>query len=66
MLGLESDDEDLNNAMEKRVEQRMTTVRGGGRMAHREQQRVMKPKPYGWDSDFDGSWENEPGAWVFG
>ncbi|KAL7895549.1 Metallo-dependent phosphatase-like protein [Trichoderma sp. SZMC 28014] len=68
MLGLESDDEDLNNAMEtykKRVEQRMATAGSLGRMAQSERQRVLKPKPDGWDSEFDGSWENEPGAWAY-
>ncbi|UKZ68275.1 uncharacterized protein TrAtP1_009310 [Trichoderma atroviride] len=68
MLGLESDDEDLNNAMEtykKRVEQRMATAGSLGRMAQSERKRTLKPKPDGWDSEFDGSWENEPGAWAY-
>ncbi|KAM0512132.1 hypothetical protein ACHAPE_009181 [Trichoderma viride] len=68
MLGLENDDEDLNNAMEtykQRVEQRMATAGSLGRMAQSERQRVLKPKPNGWDSDFDGDWENEPGAWAY-
>ncbi|KAM0445066.1 hypothetical protein ACHAO4_010047 [Trichoderma viride] len=68
MLGLESDDEDLNNAMEtykQRVEQRMATAGSLGRMAQAERKRTLKPKPDGWDSDFDGSWENEPGAWAY-
>lgn len=68
MLGLESDDEDLNNAMEtykQRVEQRMTTAGSLGKMAQGERKRILKPKPQNWDSDFDGNWEEEPGAWVY-
>ncbi|EHK16209.1 uncharacterized protein TRIVIDRAFT_164171, partial [Trichoderma virens Gv29-8] len=63
MLGLESDDEDLNNAMElyrERMEQRMTTAGSMGKMAQAERKRVLKPKPDTWDSDFDGSWEDAP------
>lgn len=68
MLGLESDDADLNNAMEiykQRAEQRMATAGSLGKMAQGERRRILKPKPDGWDSDFDGNWENEPGAWVY-
>ncbi|PTB40229.1 Double-strand break repair protein mus-23 [Trichoderma asperellum] len=68
MLGLEPGDEDLNNAMEtykQRVEQRMATAGSLGKMAQGERKRILKPKPDGWDSDFDGNWENEPGAWVY-
>lgn len=68
MLGLESDDEDLNNAMEtykQRVEQRMATAGSLGKMAQAERKRTLKPKPDGWDSGFDGSWEDEPGAWAY-
>lgn len=68
MLGLESDDEDLNNAMEtykQRVEQRMATAGSLGKMAQGERKRTLKPKPDGWDPDFDGNWEDEPGAWVY-
>lgn len=70
LLDLESDDEDLNTAMEiyrTRVEQQMaggpgkTGLTGFGA----EKKRVLKPKPDTWDSDFDGEWENEPGAWTY-
>ncbi|PTB63657.1 DNA repair exonuclease, partial [Trichoderma citrinoviride] len=63
MLGLESDDEDLNHAMElykERMEQRMATAGSMREMAPRERKRVLKPKPDTWDSDFDGNWEDEP------
>lgn len=65
MLGLESDDEDLNSAMEiyrTRVEQQVTT---GERKTHGDRKRVLKPRPDTWDSDFDGSWEDAPDAWEY-
>ncbi|OAQ69662.1 mre11 DNA-binding presumed domain-containing protein [Pochonia chlamydosporia 170] len=67
LLGLESDDEDLNSAMEiyrTRIEQQVTSGPGRG-MFHTERKRVLKPKPDTWDSDFDGNWEDEPGAWTY-
>ncbi|KAL7943689.1 Mre11 DNA-binding presumed domain-containing protein [Trichoderma barbatum] len=68
MLGLESDDEDLNNAMElykERMEQRMTTTSSVSKMAQAERKRILKPKPDTWDSDFDGNWEDAPDAWTY-
>ncbi|KAG6009450.1 Double-strand break repair protein mus-23 [Claviceps maximensis] len=73
LLDLESDDEDLNSAMEiyrTRVEQQMTGGPGrtgltGSAGVGAERKRVLKPKPDTWDSDFDGEWENEPGAWTY-
>jgi double-strand break repair protein MRE11 len=65
MLGLESDDEDLNSAMEiyrTRVEQQVTA---GERKTHDSRKRVLKPRPDTWDSDFDGSWEDAPDAWTY-
>ncbi|KAF4999649.1 hypothetical protein FDECE_11466 [Fusarium decemcellulare] len=65
MLGLESDDEDLNSAMDiyrTRIEQEQAS---GMQTTPAERKRVLKPKPATWDSDFDGSWENEPDAWTY-
>ncbi|CAM1510605.1 Fc.00g009400.m01.CDS01 [Cosmosporella sp. VM-42] len=65
MLGLESDDEDLNSAMEiyrTRVEQEQATRPP---TTQTQRKRILKPKPTTWDSDFDGNWENEPGAWTY-
>ncbi|KAK0388147.1 hypothetical protein NLU13_4392 [Sarocladium strictum] len=65
MLGLESDDEDLNSAMEiyrTRIEQQVTR---GERREHDKRKRVLKPRPDTWDSDFDGSWEDAPDAWTY-
>ncbi|OAA78628.1 DNA repair protein rad32 [Akanthomyces lecanii RCEF 1005] len=65
MLGLESDDEDLNSAMEiyrTRVEQQLDT---GVKPVYGERRRVLRPKPATWDSDFDGNWEEEPDAWTY-
>ncbi|PQK15079.1 hypothetical protein BB8028_0005g05950 [Beauveria bassiana] len=65
MLGLESDDEDLNSAMEiyrTRVEQQLES---GVKPTHAERRRVLKPKPVTWDSDFDGVWEDSADAWTY-
>lgn len=65
MLGLESDDEDLNSAMEiyrTRIEQQLDS---GVKPVVGERRRVLRPKPATWDSDFDGNWEEEPDAWTY-
>ncbi|PFH57213.1 hypothetical protein XA68_15347 [Ophiocordyceps unilateralis] len=65
LLGLESDDEDLNSAMEiyrKRIEQQLAS---GATRQITERTRTLRPKPDTWDSDFDGNWEDEPDAWTF-
>ncbi|KAH6999642.1 Mre11 DNA-binding presumed domain-containing protein [Ilyonectria destructans] len=65
MLGLESDDEDLNSAMEiyrNRIEQEQASE---PRTTQNERKRILKPKPAAWDSDFDGNWEEEPDAWTY-
>ncbi|KID94516.1 DNA repair protein rad32, partial [Metarhizium majus ARSEF 297] len=67
LLGLESDDEDLDGAMDiyrTRVEQQMASGPGRG-MFSTDRKRVLKPKPDTWDSDFDGNWEDEPDAWTY-
>ncbi|KID84949.1 DNA repair protein rad32 [Metarhizium guizhouense ARSEF 977] len=67
LLGLESDDEDLDSAMDiyrTRVEQQMASGPGRG-MFSTDRKRVLKPKPDTWDSDFDGNWEDEPDAWTY-
>lgn len=71
MLGLESDDEDLTNAMEiyrRRIEERVCGADGGGGggvHSQRERRRVLKRRPDTWDSDFDGHWEDAPDAWTY-
>ncbi|ODA80566.1 hypothetical protein RJ55_03525 [Drechmeria coniospora] len=65
LLGLESDEEDLHSAMEvyrTRVEQQTAT---GASKLPLARKRVLRPKPESWDSDFDGSWEDEPDAWTY-
>lgn len=67
LLGLESDDEDLNSAMEiyrTKMEKQLTggIVRASADSTRR---RILKPKPDTWDTDFDGNWEDEPDAWVY-
>lgn len=68
MLGLESDDEDLNTAMEiyrARIEQQTASGLSAKRIQPEERKRVLRPKPDTWDSDFDGRWEEEPDAWIY-
>lgn len=65
LLGLESDDEDLNSAMDiyrSRIEQQVASE---PRRQRSEAKRVLKPKPETWDSDFDGNWEDEADAWAY-
>ncbi|KAG8411924.1 meiotic recombination, variant 2 [Metarhizium acridum] len=67
LLGLESDDEDLDSAMDiyrTRIEQQMASGPGRG-MFNADKKRVLKPKPDTWDSDFDGNWGDEPDAWTY-
>lgn len=68
LLGLESDDEDLNSAMDiyrTRIEQQVNSGGGYGGLQMPERKRVLKPRPSTWDSDFDGNWEDEPDAWTY-
>ncbi|KAK7414208.1 meiotic recombination [Neonectria punicea] len=66
MLGLESDDEDLNSAMEiyrTRVEQEQASEPRTA--VQTERKRTLKPKPPTWDDDFDGNWEDDADAWTY-
>lgn len=65
MLGLESDDEDLNSAMEIYRKRMELQLQSGARRAGAERQRVLKPQPAHWDPDFDGNWEDAPDAWTY-
>ena len=68
MLGLESDDEDLNSAMEiyrSRIEEQVASGAAKRGVLAQERKRVLRPKPDTWDSDFDGRWEDEPDAWEY-
>ncbi|KAL6877695.1 Metallo-dependent phosphatase-like protein [Trichoderma longibrachiatum] len=67
MMNLESDDEDLNHAMQlyKEKAEQMAAASSNRKSAPQERKRVLKPKPATWDSDFDGNWEDEPNAWEY-
>lgn len=61
MLDLDSDEEDLESAMEAyraRAEEQFGTG-----VVVRKGRRVLRERPEGWDSDFDGRWEDQEGAW---
>ncbi|KAK2004326.1 DNA repair protein [Colletotrichum falcatum] len=62
MLSLDSDEEDLDNAMEAyRAKLEEQFSKGA---LKRTTKRTVKPKPDEWDSDLDGHWEDQPGVVV--
>ncbi|KAK2043332.1 DNA repair protein [Colletotrichum somersetense] len=60
MLSLDSDDEDLDNAM-KAYRAKLEEQFSKG-LLKRTTKRTVKPKPDEWDSDLDGHWEDQPGV----
>lgn len=63
---LEDEDEthqSLRNAMEKYRGQ-MEDMFARGAVKRTRGQKKFKPKPDGWDSEFDGAWEDQPGALI--
>ncbi|OKL59521.1 Double-strand break repair protein mus-23 [Talaromyces atroroseus] len=63
---LEDEDEvhqSLRNAMEKYRGQ-MEELFSKGTVRRTRGQKRFKPKPDGWDSEFDGLWEDQPGALI--
>jgi double-strand break repair protein MRE11 len=63
---LEDEDEvhqSLRNAMEKYRGQ-MEELFSKGTVRRTRGQKRFKPKPDGWDSEFDGPWEDQPGALI--
>lgn len=72
LMGLERDadldDEDemhqsLQNAMDKYRTQ-MEDLFSKGAVRRTRGKKRFKPKPDGWDSEFDGPWEDQPGALI--
>ncbi|KAL2755359.1 hypothetical protein ACRALDRAFT_1076968 [Sodiomyces alcalophilus JCM 7366] len=61
MLDLDSDDDDLEAAMEK-YRASLEEKFAAGLIKPSGQKRKVKPKPDYWDSDLDGHWEDQPGA----
>ena len=62
LLSLEDDEEqDLDTAMMKYKEQMEAQFSAGN--FQRPTKRRLKPRPDTWDSDMDGEWEDDPGAW---
>jgi double-strand break repair protein MRE11 len=63
---LEDEDEthqSLRNAMEKYRGQ-MEEMFTKGTVKRTRGQKKFKPRPDGWDSEFDGAWEDQPGALI--
>ena len=73
LLSLDRDDEELDdeeklesslqNAMEKYRTQMEDMFSRGIKKRTRGKKR-FKPKPDGWDTEFDGAWEDQPGALI--
>lgn len=61
MLDLDSDEEDLESAMEA-YRNKLEEQFGQGTLARG--RRVLRERPDGWDSDLDGHWESQPGAFM--
>lgn len=61
MLSLDSEDEDLESAMEK-YRATLEDKFAKGMLKQMAKQRMIKPKPDGWDSDMDGHWVDQPGV----
>jgi double-strand break repair protein MRE11 len=61
MLELDSDEDDLDNAMETYKAKIEARFQAGNYQAKK---RVLLPKPDDWDSDFNGHWDQQPGAWI--
>lgn len=59
----EGEQSSLVNAMEKYRDQMETMFSNGVKKRTRGKKR-FKPKPDGWDSEFDGAWEDQPGALI--
>jgi double-strand break repair protein MRE11 len=61
MLDLDSEEEDLDSAMERyrsKLEQQFKS----GDLRDVQRRKVVREKPEAWDSDLDGHWEDQPGV----
>lgn len=59
---LENDDEDeITTAMED-YKTKLEDMFSKGQLKRSNKGRKLKPKPDGWDSEFDGEWADQPGA----
>lgn len=59
---LDGDDEDeIATAMEE-YKAKLEDMFAKGHLKRRTKGRKLKPKPDGWDSEFDGEWADQPGA----
>lgn len=74
LMSLDRDADDMDNedrahsslvaAMEKYRTQMETMFSKGARKRTTGGKKRFKPKPDNWDSEFDGSWEDQPGALI--
>ena len=66
MLATETsvDDVDLDAVMDQ-LRDNQESLFATGNMKLKKKNAKLKPRPATWDTDMDGEWEDEPGAWEF-
>jgi double-strand break repair protein MRE11 len=64
MMTLTAEEVDLDPIME-RIRVRQETQFAAGNFKRPNTKGKLKPRPHGWDSDLDGEWEDQPGAFEF-
>jgi double-strand break repair protein MRE11 len=62
MLEMDDEEEDLDSAMERYRAKKDRDFQEGN--FQRTRKGKLKPRPEAWDSDLDGEWEDQPGAYV--
>ncbi|KFX91912.1 hypothetical protein O988_07519 [Pseudogymnoascus sp. VKM F-3808] len=66
LLSLEDDEEDLDSAMARYAAQIDKQFHEGTLARRGRTSRKLKPRPADFDSDMEGEWEDQPGAWEDG
>ncbi|RDL37314.1 Uncharacterized protein BP5553_04747 [Venustampulla echinocandica] len=64
LLTMHKDDDDLESAMDN-FRARQEALFEAGVLKRQKRRGKLKPRPQIWDSDMDGEWEDQPGAWEF-
>ncbi|EHK98982.1 putative Double-strand break repair protein mus-23 [Glarea lozoyensis 74030] len=67
MLAAEAgvDDEPALHAVMDRLRDQQEALFAAGTLKLKKKNAKLKPRPETWDTDMDGDWEDEPGAWEF-
>jgi double-strand break repair protein MRE11 len=64
MLAIAVDDEDIDSVMDT-LRQKQEALFATGALKLTKKKGKLKPRPDHWDSDMDGEWEDQPGAFEF-